>query len=467
MAISPKIPSHVNDTTATRVLLHLYGLEFGLVLLVFGLYKAPEYDLALLSSPPGIVIAVGLVCVATAAWRLFKSPHLTRRAFAIGLSTHLVSLVVTLGIAESVLRMVAFETDDEIRIGSTPLRPTWSETVARNRAAVEPSSSPRRDSYFVYDRDLGWTVGPNRRSKDGLYFSSAEGIRSPRIGIRYADDPIRPRVALIGDSNAFSLEVPFGDSLGSHLQTVLGEATQVLNFGVNGYGIDQIYLRYQRDVRPWKPDVVVVVFIEHDLIRTMGVYPFVSLGWTGLLVKPRFDLNDDNLSNVNEPLPSQEQILSTPSVEQLPAIELDPGFDERDWALRLEHLPYLLRLVTSTFPRWRSRDEQQLSEETQALNSRLFHELNKSILRQGSVPIFVYLPRWTGHDDLTPSTLRRASIAAMDMTACLQAVPEDRRRVPGGSHYTGIGNEALGRCTAPAIRSALSTKASASPNQAP
>jgi hypothetical protein len=446
-----------------RAFFHLYGIEIGLALLIFGLYKAPVYDLTLLSSPPGIVIALGLIGVATAAARLLNSSGLTIRAFAIALAANLVSLVVALGISELSLRMLAFETADEIRVGNIALQPTWSETVARNRTAMAPSASAQQDSYFTYDPDLGWTVGPSRRSANGLYFSSAEGIRSPRIGMRYADEAVRPRVALIGDSNAFSLEVPFGDSLGSHLQTLLGETRQVLNFGVNGYGIDQIYLRYQRDVRPWKPRVVVVVFIEHDLVRTMGVYPFVSLGWTGLLVKPRFVLHDDKLSIINDPLPSPGEILGAPSVEQLPAIKFDPGFDEANWRFRFEHELYAFRLVTSAFPRWGRRDERQITEQTQALNGRIFRELNASILQQGSVPIFVYLPRWSGNDDLTQSTLRRASISAMDMTACLQAVPEDQRRVPGGSHYTGIGNEALARCTAPSVRSGLSRDTRSTP----
>jgi len=86
-----------------------------------------------------------------------------------------------------------------------------------------------------------------------MYFSSVEGIRSAGPDVRFAHRSARRRVALIGDSNAFSFEVPFEESWGHHLQQLLGADAQVLNFGVDGYGIDQIYLRYRRDVRPWKP----------------------------------------------------------------------------------------------------------------------------------------------------------------------------------------------------------------------
>ena len=34
---------------------------------------------------------------------------------------------------------------------------------------------------------------------------------------------------------------------------------------------DQAYLRYLRDVRPWRPQVVILGLIDHDLRRSMAV----------------------------------------------------------------------------------------------------------------------------------------------------------------------------------------------------
>ena len=82
------------------------------------------------------------------------------------------------------------------------------------------------------------------------------------------------RVALIGDSFTFGEGVRFEDTWGSVLGEALGTHCQVLNFGVPGYGIDQIYLRYMKDVRPWHPTIVIASFIEDDLWRTMSVYAF-------------------------------------------------------------------------------------------------------------------------------------------------------------------------------------------------
>jgi hypothetical protein len=84
---------------------------------------------------------------------------------------------------------VATKTPAGIVIGAIAVRPTWPELVAQSRqvlAAVRPWGTWDA-SYFVYDRELGWTVGPNRQSPDGLYFSSAEGIRSAGPGVRLAN----------------------------------------------------------------------------------------------------------------------------------------------------------------------------------------------------------------------------------------------------------------------------------------
>ena len=135
-----------------------------------------------------------------------------------------------------------------------------------NRDALK--QAPSATSYFVPDDLLGWTVGRNRQSNDGLYFSSSEGIRSNGPNVSYAARRPRYRVATVGDSFTFALEVPFEASWPYRLEQQFGHQTQILNFGVNAYGVDQAYLRYSRDVRPWHPDLVVLAFIQHDLYRS-------------------------------------------------------------------------------------------------------------------------------------------------------------------------------------------------------
>ena len=436
---------------ASRVVLALYGLEGALAVLLVGLYKAPVEDWSRLSKSVAGVCALGAAASITAAWLLIREIRRSgSRALLVGIATHALVWLLVAAVAESALHVAARDTPQGVRIGDVWLRPTWRELADHSRELLS-----RGDSFFVYDPDLGWSLGPGRCSRDGIYCSSAEGLRTATAGVRLLDASPAHRVALLGDSNAFSLEVPFEDSWGHRLQQALGPEIQVLNFGVDGFGIDQMYLRYLRDVRPFAADVVIVAFIEHDLARTMTVYPVVSFGWPGYLVKPRFVLDGRELRVVNLPLPAPDEILDRPRVDELPYVEYDLVYRTTDWSWRFPRGPLVLRFLTSAFPRWPAAEPVQAVPDTEALNARLLAELAQRIREDGATLVLVPLPRWDSDARLTRATIARAELPFEDVQPCLADVPADRRRVASGFHYTGLANEALARCVAPPVLNAL------------
>jgi hypothetical protein len=152
---------------------------------------------------------VGLIVAALGAAPLVGALVRSRRSLWLAVAANVLSIVLAFLVAESVLRLALRSSPDGLTVAGVPLRPTWSDLVAQIHAMPAATRS-----FFLYDAELGWTVGPGRRSPDGIYLSSAEGIRSDVQGIRYRDEAAAFRVALIGDSNAFSLEVPFEESWG-------------------------------------------------------------------------------------------------------------------------------------------------------------------------------------------------------------------------------------------------------------
>jgi hypothetical protein len=271
------------------------------------------------------------------------------------------------------------------------------------------------------------------------------------------------RIALVGDSFTFGLEVSYADSWGHQLERALGPDVQVLNFGVDGYGVDQAYLRYARDVRPWQPDVVILGLINHDLFRSLAVYSFVSFpGWPFPFAKPRFVADLDRLALLNVPLPSPESIVAARSIRELPFIEYDPGYRAEDWEWHTLDGSYLYRLLVSHARVWTGPDPRRSDTKVLELNRALVRAFAREASAAGARPLLVYFPsdrdfrrraEDVGWESLAQTTLRRSGLPYTDVTPCL--AKENPAHLFGPGHYSPLGNAAVAACLRPVVQELL------------
>ena len=386
------------------------------------------------------------------------APTTRQRQLLLKVAVPIASVVLILVFGEAVVRLLASSTPAGLIFMNTLLLPrSWSDVRARYSDLLKQMSG---DTYYlVADELLGWTVGANRGQSGGLYFSSYEGIRSAALNVRYAVRQPQYRIATVGDSFTFGDEVSFEASWPNRLEQQLGSKTQVLNFGVTGYGIDQAYLRYLRDVRPWHPNLVVLGFIEHDLYRSLRIYHFVSRPrWHWPFAKPRLLVDAGTLRPLNVPVPSVEEILSARAITDLPYLEYDPGFEPVEWTWRPYHHSYLVRLVVSLTHRSREKSE-DVSRQAIALGEEIISSFARIAKDAGSTPFVVYLP---GHSDFRNSArpgknsilsfLRERRIRYEDLTSCLIKLGEAKLFVEGRAHYSPEGNARVATCLAPVLR---------------
>lgn len=221
----------------------LYVGELCAVLVVLALYRLDGSMSSFLSSRTGLLcLASGLGLVLSGLMVIieFRRSRLSESGpFALTVAMNLIVVVLSVGSGELAVRLLSTNTEYGVYLGRKLLYPPeWEDLVSRHSAA----SAALHNAFFVSDELLGWTVGPNRTSGKGLYFSSREGLRSPKPGIAFADRSTSCRIALVGDSYTFGQDVRFEDSWGYRLELALGEQCQVLNFAVSGYGVDQAYL---------------------------------------------------------------------------------------------------------------------------------------------------------------------------------------------------------------------------------
>ncbi|MDP2325891.1 MAG: hypothetical protein Q8N51_17950 [Gammaproteobacteria bacterium] len=384
-----------------------------------------------------------------------------KRQFQLPLVASIVTGVLCFLSIEIGVRLIATADPLGTRIGSTVLLPyDWPAMVEANQAMLARSRQP--DAFYIPDSELGWAVGPSRRSKDGLYLSSPEGLRSAVQGGQQEIGLPAERVALYGNSFAFSEEVAFQDSLAPKLERELAPGARVLNFGVPGFGVDQAVLRFRQTAGKWSPRVAILTFIEDDLYRVANVYAFLKVDWGLPVSKPRFVLEGDELHLKNVPTLSGDDLFGHPSIFDLPLLDHDIEFQAQRWRHHPLHASYVIRLLNGLFPTWPPKSDLVSDETIAAVSARVIQEFESAAIDARVVPVIAYFPTSGdyspgGRRDLKRRVLANLSVMGVpvaDLTQCIaDNVPQAELFVPGG-HYTGPGNAGVAACLAPLVRAA-------------
>ena len=158
------------------------------------------------------------------------------------------------------------------------------------------------DAIGRYDSVLGWSYIPgSTRTYNGVTYSfSREGYRAETV--TQITDFSKPRILIVGDSTMFGDGVQFTDTFGYRLQKALHDRYEVVNFAVQGFGLDQIYLRLQQVMKTYKPRYVIVDFIEDQDYRDMNrdrreLFPCYVIAGT----KPVFTLSGGRPVEIYKP----------------------------------------------------------------------------------------------------------------------------------------------------------------------
>lgn len=446
----------------------LYLIEVFVVLLVLSLYRVegkPSLS-AFLVSRPGLVSLMLAFVISALVILVIRQCRLTTREgsrkWVLAIAMNVVVLITVLLVMEIGLRVVALPNKLGENLGGKLLYPKqWARATESYHVLLRKAET--QPTYLVFDETLGYTVGTNRRSEEGLYFSGPEGIRSARVGESFERTSPGCRIALVGDSYTFGEVVRYEDTWAYRMQQRLGPRCQVLNFGVGGYGVDQMYLRYLKDVRPWHPDLVLFGFIDHDVIRSMAIYIFLMFPDGGMpFAKPRFILKDGELEVLNRPLPSIPQMLAEPSIRNLPFIEYDVNYRETEWdrpAWKHFNLSYAFRFLISLYP-LHERERPQIADiETERVNRKIFEEFVHAVRSDGATPLIAYLP--TDTDFPIPSwehiglkILREAGLSHHDLRRCVGATDVSKLFNPReiGGHYSPLGNQVVSDCLFQQVR---------------
>jgi hypothetical protein len=176
-----------------------------------------------------------------------------------------------------------------------------------------------KDQQFVFGKchthhpTRGWTMRPGSHEVcyGKEYTTNKQGFRALTD---YRDDPKKYKVMIVGDSFTFGIGADDWETWPYLLQQ-REPGLNVINLGVGGYGLDQIYITLAEEIDKYRPDLVIAAFIDDDLNRTL-------LSFRDYL-KPRFYPRGDDLVLTNVPIGDPAEVyrlLTTGSVFELRSV---------------------------------------------------------------------------------------------------------------------------------------------------
>ena len=160
----------------------------------------------------------------------------------------------------------------------------------------------RPSKNFITDAQTGWRMRPNHSfvweadQYTHAYRSNSQGFRSAN---EFNADDRRFKLAFVGDSFTFGTGVANDETFPSVVEKAAPDRIS-WNFGMPGFGVDQVWLSARYQALPLKPDLVVVGLINADFERSQ--VPYRRLEGFG---KPTFKLVSGELTQrASEPTPN-------------------------------------------------------------------------------------------------------------------------------------------------------------------
>lgn len=227
------------------------------------------------------------------------------KSFVKTLRTYSLITLITLGLVESVLQIAQINSLHRYsaiahlyKISNRETYPTrgcdkswwqwlYMQQYEQNSAFLKSDQNMHRPH-----PTRGWTPIPNFSSQDrgDTYTTNQQGYRALTD---YKPNPNQYTILIVGDSFTFGAEIDDAYVWPTLLQKQHSRFN-VINLGVNGYGLDQMYITLKETITKYKPDLVITAFISDNIAR-------MRFGFRDYK-KPKLKINQGELEITNIPI---------------------------------------------------------------------------------------------------------------------------------------------------------------------
>lgn len=286
----------------------------------------------------------------------------------------------------------AYDSDEQFSIGNKYLLPYTLPFTSTEEYVAEFDNVT--NSYAVPDVYLGWTIGSNSSSlePEGYYQSNSIGVRSYKEFEPAKQEGV-VRIAMFGDSFIHSYDVPMNETLAFYIENESSTATEVMNFGVGAYGIDQAYLRWKVQGQQYKPDIIIIGFQAENCKRNANIIRRLYFRGTKIpFSKPRFVLENDTLVLINYPtIPYHDVPDVVKDFENHPLAQYEYYYDPEDYKTSLLLRSKIIRYIVTLIDEYKNKKNDYLNYQEGSEIRELCYALLEQFYNEASVNATAYI----------------------------------------------------------------------------
>jgi hypothetical protein len=192
-----------------------------------------------------------------------------------------------------------------------------------------------------YDTELGWIRKPNtanseKKEKEITTWS----INNYGCRTNPGFDTHESRISCYGDSFTFCRQTNNDETWEYFLSKL--QKTNVLNFGVGNYGVDQAILRLKREFPKHETDIVILGVVPDTISRIMSMWKHYYEYGNTFGFKPRYKIKNKKLHLIKNKIDIKEKFFYYE--KYLEEIQKDDIFYQKKFKNEIIKFPYLYNI---------------------------------------------------------------------------------------------------------------------------
>jgi hypothetical protein len=193
-----------------------------------------------------------------------------------------------------------------------------------------------------YDPEIGWVRKPNTaREEKGKFGTTKWSINEKSSRTNPEFEGKSHNISCYGDSFTFCRQVNDNETWEHFLSKL--ENTNVLNFGVGNYGIDQSLLRLKREFVKNKTNIVILAVVPDTISRILSSWKHYYEYGNTFGFKPRFIIKNNELHLIENKINEESKFHNYQ--KYLEEIKKSDFFYNHKFKKEIIHFPYVYTVL--------------------------------------------------------------------------------------------------------------------------